>query len=277
MPLRYSRNQLASIILAPVLVCGAGVLATRAWGWPGLIAPLGMITGLLVILVLELRQYTLGLFVRSQEELRRTYAQIEAMMGIYKVLDPVQPLPRTRGWAASPDLLREVLMMIATDRLEHVVEASSGTSTIVIGYCLKRQGRGRVISLEHDPVYAQATRDAIRAHGLEEYATVLHAPLVEQVVEGKKMLWYDLSMASIPEGIELLVVDGPPDTVQSMARHPAVPLLRGKLASGARVLLDDGGRDDETHMAKDWCRSIPGSTLRFLDLEAGAWLLRMPD
>jgi hypothetical protein len=217
----------------------------------------------------------LGLFVRQVTDSRRQFAQMEALQGVLHTLDPVLPLPATRGWAASPDLLREIVLQVLTEPTELVVEASSGTSSLVLGYCMKRLGKGRVVSLEHDPEYAARTRKAVRDHGLEAHVTVLDAPLVEHTMDGQRQLWYDLSALVLPGPVDLLVVDGPPDTVQPLARYPALPLLRHHLASGARVLLDDGDRQDERAMAKRWAGSCPGASLHYLDFEAGAWLLRL--
>jgi hypothetical protein len=105
---------------------------------------------------------------------------------------------------------------------------------------------------------------------------VIHAPLVQHDVNGSKHQWYDLSALQLPGSIDLLVVDGPPETTQKLARYPAVPLLASKFSRGARILLDDGSRPDERLMARRWAEENPGSQLEFLHLEAGAWSLRMP-
>ena len=149
-------------------------------------------------------------------------------------------------------------------------------STLVIAYCLKRLGRGKVRSLEHDPVYASRTRQLITEHGLGSFAEVIDAPLVEQRADGAMLRWYDCSKAGLAGPIDLLVVDGPPDTTGPQARYPALPLLKHLLAPGSLVVLDDGGRDDERFIAKRWADLVPGAELRYLELEAGAWMLRLP-
>jgi len=270
----FSRNQWALVGLIPALVLAAGWLAFRWLGTIGLLVPIGLGFMVMAVLLLEFRAYTLRLFLRQQEAARHTYAQTEALMGILHTLRPVLPLPATRGWAAGPDLLRELVTQLRTIPADLVVEASSGVSTLVIAYCLKEQGRGQVIALEHDPVYAERTRRILRDHGVEQYATVVDTPLVSQQVNGRSMLWYDLRHAGIAGPIDLLVVDGPPDTTQPMARYPALPLLLPLLAPRARVLLDDGDRADERAAVQRWVKEDPGMAASYLNHEGGAWLLR---
>ncbi|HOY28811.1 MAG TPA: class I SAM-dependent methyltransferase, partial [Flavobacteriales bacterium] len=219
---------------------------------------------------------SLELFERQLRESRTAYTQMEALQGLLWTFKPGAPWPSTRFWAASPDLLREITDHVLNERPALVVEASSGTSTLIIALCLQRLGAGKVIALEHDPIYVEKTRAAIALHGLHEFASVIHAPLVQHNVKGVRHQWYDLSAIQLPGTIDLLVVDGPPETTQKLARYPAVPLLASKFSKRARVLLDDGSRPDEQLMARRWAEENQGSQLEFLHLEAGAWSLRMP-
>ncbi|MDQ3100591.1 MAG: class I SAM-dependent methyltransferase [Bacteroidota bacterium] len=257
----------------PILVLLLSWISFRWVGTQALILPPILMGLFLAYLLIELRHYQLGLFVRQTTEIRAMYSQVEALIGITRTLDPSLPLPPTRGWSASPDLLREIVDMILSEPPELVVEASSGTSTIVIGYCLRRLGRGRVVALEHDEKYAFKTTRALKAHGLEQYASVVYAPLINYPMEGKQVLWYDHAKALITDPIDLLIVDGPPDTIDKYARYPAVPLLFSKFRKGTRVLLDDGEREDERVIAERWCMEFGANTMEYLPLEKGAWTI----
>ena len=59
---------------------------------------------------------------------RRLFAQVEAMGWLQQQLGLQHPLPPTRGWAASPDLLVELVRLIDETRPEHVLELGSGVS-----------------------------------------------------------------------------------------------------------------------------------------------------
>jgi predicted O-methyltransferase YrrM len=199
--------------------------------------------------------------------------QIESLFSIFSILKPQLPLPTTRGWAASPDLLKEIISLTHRHKPQLVVEASSGVSTLIIAYCLKRLGTGKLISLEHESKFAQATQNNLSLHGLDDVATVIYAPLVEVEIKGAKWLWYDLTKVEIPEAIDLLIVDGPPGTTQKLARYPALPMLHEKLSKKAIVLLDDGARADEAKIVEQWMEELKMSHSEYLSLEKGAYLI----
>lgn len=200
-------------------------------------------------------------------------AQIESLFSIFATLKPQFPLPTTRGWAASPDLLKEIISLIHRQKPQLVVEASSGVSTLIIAYCLQRLGTGKLISLEHEEKFAQLTQNNLSLHGLDDVATVIYAPLVEVEINGTKWLWYDLTKVEIPEAIDLLIVDGPPGTTQKLARYPAMPMLHNKLSKDAIILLDDGARSDERQIVEQWMTELKMSHSEYLPLEKGAYLI----
>ena len=106
--------------------------------------------------------------------------QLQALDGLYRDLKFASSLPLTRGWAASPDFL-SVLARHAMDRRpEVVVECGSGVSTVVLARCMQLNGRGRVIALDHDSVFAEETRRNLARHGLSEWAEIIDAPLQKQ-------------------------------------------------------------------------------------------------
>jgi hypothetical protein len=271
---KFTRKQKRVLVLMPVLILGVSALAYLLAGTPALLLPPVLMGAFIAWLVVDLRHYQLELFVRGLDEQRAIYAQVEAIMGLNEVLRPKCPFPGTRGWAASPDLLREVVNHVLTAPVALAVEASSGTSTLMIAYAMERKGSGQVIALEHDAVYADRTRAMLEIHGLAHRATVVHAPLVKHRTDKGELLWYDLSQARIEAPIDLFLVDGPPEEVDVLARYPAVPLLRQRFAPGARVILDDGARADERTIAERWKNECGASACEYLPLEKGAWSLR---
>jgi predicted O-methyltransferase YrrM len=201
--------------------------------------------------------------------------QTEALFSIFATLEVTAPLPTLGGWAASPDLLRLLLDVLLRERPSLVLEASSGASTVVLAYGLRRIGAGgRVISLEHDPSHAARTREALASAGLSEVATVLDAPLVDHTVEGASWRWYDLaSLPRLPLA-GLLVVDGPPGGVQPLARYPALPRLEDRLTETAVVVMDDARRSDERVIAERWSARPGGWQVEFRGTEKGTAILR---
>jgi predicted O-methyltransferase YrrM len=107
-----------------------------------------------------------------------------------------------RGWAASPDFLRNLMQYTEDNCPTTIVECSSGVSTLVLARRVQLNGAGHVYSLEHDAAFAQKTRLLLRRFDLEEFATVYHAPLTNTLLGDWDGSWYDTRV--LPE---LVTVD----------------------------------------------------------------------
>lgn len=201
------------------------------------------------------------------------FVQTEALVALSSSLELQVPLPPTRGWAASPDLLRFLVELIQAERPEQLLELGSGVSTLLIGYSLRKNGSGRLLSLDHEQEFANKTQRLVKLHDLGDHVTVQHAPLVPFQFE-QKIPWYDHTEAGLPASIDFLLIDGPPGVRQPLARYPAVPLLYDRIQSGGVIVLDDGGRDAETAAVERWTRDYPDLEAEFISLEKGAWVIR---
>lgn len=202
----------------------------------------------------------------------RLYRQIEALNGLNALIRPSVPLPPLRGWAGSPDFLLELARSVLRKKPKTIVECSSGASTIVAARCCQLNGSGHVFSLEHEASFGQATRDRLKEAGLEEWATVLDAPLETHEIGGERFPWY--SLAGLPgQSIDALVIDGPPQALGPIARYPAGPRLLPRMSQGALVLVDDADRPGEQEMLRRWSREIPGFVRHVAYAEKGLVIL----
>lgn len=193
---------------------------------------------------------------QTKAETEQLFRQIQALLAIEKLLRLPKALPPMRGWAGSPDFLLRTAEEIFSRTPKIVMECSSGVSTLISARALQITGKGHVFSLEHDPVYAEKTRQLLHDHGLKEWATVLDSPLRETDVSSTP--WY--SLEAIPSSLQLidiLVVDGPPGTTGPLARYPALPLLHSRLNDSALIIVDDAARDDEQAMLSRWQQEFP--------------------
>lgn len=196
------------------------------------------------------------------------FQQISALASIYLFLEIDNPLPATRKWAGSPDFLLEIAKAAKASGPANVLECSSGTSTVILAYVVKQSAQGHVYSLEHDPIFAEKTRQQLRERNLEKYATVIDAPLCEYYLNGTKYSWYDLK--NLPDLVfNLLVVDGPPATKNPDARYPTIPILIDKLTPTAVMYLDDANRAGEQAMVTSWLFQYPQLKCEYLDAEKG--------
>ena len=226
----------------------------------------------------------LGLYVSSlrrskqlktelHEEINGKYKQLEILTSLYSYLNIDIPLPETGGWAASPDFLKKITEIMLLKQPKYVVEASSGVSSIIIGYCFKKIGRGKVISLEHDIIYYEKSKNLIIKHGLEHYVEIVYAPLKEYEINKKKWLWYDIDSLHNDLNIDMVVVDGPPYYIQKYSRYPVIPLLYDKMSDNSVLVLDDGVREEEKVIIEMWEKEFEHISIEFFNFEFGAFIL----
>ena len=217
----------------------------------------------------------LGLVLLESAQMRQSvlesYRQQHALIQIRPLMGEL-PLDLS-GWAADAILIHNAVRIIVEIRPRLILECGSGKSTIILGRCLRTLGHGTLISLDHDPTYAQRTRELLQLHGLEEIVTIVTAPLVPSRNGTTDYLWYGPEYEPlITRPIEVLLVDGPPGSSAPLARYPAVPLLQSRLAPECWILLDDGDRLDERAIAHTWSTEL-GAKLQYLEGGRGGWLL----
>lgn len=238
-----------------------------------LIGILGVGVTLVALTLYKVRNMHLMLFRLTKQvsevlptQLDEQFRQLEALIGLRAEIEPIGILPPTRGWAASPDFLAVVATAAREYRPQCVVECSSGVSTIVLARCMQKNGSGHVYSLENDPTYADRTRDHLVRLGLAEWATVIDAPLEEQVIEQAIHRWYAKDKLPGNMTIDMLIIDGPPADTQSLARYPAGPVLFPRLSENGRVYLDDANRQDEREIVARWLAQF--ATLQHANIPA---------
>lgn len=203
-----------------------------------------------------------------------TYRQIQAYTDLVRLVDTKWPLPQLRGWAASPDFLKIIATHVLKNKPQLIVECGSGASTIVLARCCQKSGTGKIISLDHDEKYAEKTRKDIEQQGLTEFVTVLYAP-PKHYSEINNQPWYSLDDKSLfKQGIDMLVVDGPPASLAPMARYPALPLLKAYLTPHAYIFMDDAVRKQEKAIINRWQEEFPSLQSKGLIAEKGCVMLQ---
>jgi predicted O-methyltransferase YrrM len=195
---------------------------------------------------------------------KRNFRQVESYLQLQQWLNLREPLPSTRGFAASPDFLLEISRVMRKERPSLIVELGSGISTLVMAKQLGR--KSKLISIDHSRDYAEATEEILSQNKVKGVKIIV-AELDPQTN------WYSLEKLKGINGIDLLVIDGPPQSVGVDARHPATFFIE-KLNSGATVMIDDTKRESEERLAHTFSKRLPNYTLRFLDHEKGTALLQ---
>ncbi len=189
------------------------------------------------------------------------YRQGEAFAQLIKILDLKAPIPATRGWAGSPDLLLTLVTLVRKYKPKTIVELGSGVSTLVLA---KSVGRGgKVISIDNSEEYAGYTREMLADHGVRNVQIIV-APL-KKYPGGSE--WYDLTKLKAIRRVDLLLVDGPPATSDPAARFPALAEFSSKLSARAVVVLDDTIRESEAKLADAFAKALPKHKLTKLPHE----------
>jgi predicted O-methyltransferase YrrM len=210
-----------------------------------------------------------------EKEIKQTFRQLEALQNLSAVLPATDVLPATRGWAASPDLLAVLVDLVITERPSLVVECGSGASTLWLALAMRRfEINGRIVALDHDPVFGGKTRCLLARHDVRGLAEVRDAPLESFSLDGQTYSWYARRAWEDLTGIDLLFVDGPPAATGHQARYPALPLLSGSLSPAATVVLDDLVVPDMQEVLRLWLDAYPDFGSEILPLEKQAAVLR---
>ena len=200
--------------------------------------------------------------------IKDNYKQIEALFNIFSPYRFEYPLPEMRRWAVSPDALLYLLRTAIQHQARSIVECGSGVSTIILAKYAKENGEGHVFSLDHDEVYAEKTRQMLRLHSLDSFATVITAPLAETTVDNKTYTWYSVhALAALPTEIDMIFVDGPPAPEGSFNRYPALQMLESRMHAECRIVMDDIIRKDELEISKLWATRMGRTDVTYLDVE----------
>lgn len=147
------------------------------------------------------------------------------------------------GWALDRGTAAELDARLAELRPKVVVEAGSGSSTLILARYAAATG-AKVVSLEHQEPYLRRTQAALDRHFPGGHRVDLRlAPLVDRAGHP----WYD---TPLPDDIDFALVDGPPEG--QGGRAAALPALWPHLADGWEVWLDDGTRDGERAAVTAW-------------------------
>ena len=242
-----------------------------------LITVLLLVTSLYQIRILKRVNVKLIKLVSPERDVRRIakaqsdaawqhYRQSEFYAQLLRLLNLSAPIPSTRSWAASPDVLLTLLDLAKSSKPTRILDLGSGMSTLVLA---KSAPQATIISIDNSAEFAGKTKKLLETHGVTN-VDLRVAPLTPH---RSGVEWYDLSKFEDISHIDLLFVDGPPGSKNLKARHPAIAECVAKLNPRAIVVIDDAGRDGEKDMAHEFAKALPNHSLEFLSHEKGTAVL----
>jgi predicted O-methyltransferase YrrM len=160
-------------------------------------------------------------------------------------------------WTLGPEAIDRLAVVFQSVQPSLVIDFGSGVSTICLAYLASRQDRRvqpTVVALDQSREYAQLTREALAAEGLDSHGVVVDAPLEPLEWDGVVHSTYrpgdDFARLLHGRKAEMVVIDGP--AAEPGARYATLPLVRSHLAPGALVVMDDALRDGELDVAARW-------------------------
>jgi predicted O-methyltransferase YrrM len=248
-------------------IAALAALAALEWGmsWPVFLPGVAVLLLALALVCFRLLQFV---YQYARDRIHDTN-QVEALLWLYSRFTPTVNLPAMREVAGSPDFLKVLIEYYDKTRPAIIVEAGSGVSSIILSELLMKEGSSaRHYALDHLEQYAALTREKV----LNPHSEVLLAPLKDFQIDGKSWKWYDTSALDGVSQIDFLVIDGPTEDIQPLARYPALPLLKDKLSPNAIIILDDTNRAGEQAIIKRWKEEF-GLQAKFLFTEKGACVM----
>ncbi|MFL1441808.1 glycosyltransferase [Nocardiopsis protaetiae] len=150
------------------------------------------------------------------------------------------------GWALDAPGAGHLQHVLEDREPRLIVEAGSGASTVLLAEYARATG-ARVVSLEHQERYRDATAQLLADRGLTGHVDLRLVPLISTPAGP----WYD---TELPDGIDLVLVDGPPEGAGG--RAAALGAVLPHLADDAELLLDDASRPGERAALARWEREF---------------------
>lgn len=191
--------------------------------------------------------------IMIENKLSNYFSQQEALSEIKRMFPDLSFFPSTRGWAASPDFLLKLVELVIIESPKYIVELGSGVSSIVLGAAMKKFSQGKVDSFDHDQSFTFKSKRFLEINELSDIVNIIYSPLTVQNYQDTEWQWYDeLRINDIENGIDLLVIDGPPRFLQERSRFLALPVLFDKLSTNSTIVLDDANRENEKQVVQDW-------------------------
>lgn len=161
-------------------------------------------------------------------------------------------------WALDAHTILFLQQLVIQREPNAVLEFGSGVSTVCLAHFMNLVGsrdRPCVYFVEQDLSHVEATTSRLQKAGLDHLVRGIHVPLTAE--SSTRVPCYDIDDRGIARLLgdvrpQLVLVDGPAGP--SGARWCTLPAAIDLLAPGATILLDDGLRIGELHIAAEWGR-----------------------
>jgi hypothetical protein len=184
----------------------------------------------------EVRNVLDGRFRRHEQELiyQQMFISACASLGINQVFYPVKG-------AANYSLLYLILRICLETDVRRILELGAGQTSLLFEQLRKLRADIEVVTIEHDRLWAD------HIGGLVSHQ-VIHAPLIDREIRGRRALIYDPSVVS--EKFDLILIDGPYGS-PTYSRWGALAFLPDRLREDCVLLFDDAERRGEQQTLRE--------------------------
>ncbi len=180
---------------------------------------------------------------------RDSRQEIRDLWGLSHAMTDGRPWPPPGGWALGADAIAWLLRELHSRNHHVVVELGPGTSSVILGSCGNDL---ELIGIEHDKRFVDSVAKQLSLHSLDTYR-LESIGLKPRIHENRTVQWYDDSILDVvPEQIDVLIVDGPPNWTGGGNRSPAWHVLKHRMPNGSLLVVDDAHRRDERKMLERW-------------------------
>lgn len=166
----------------------------------------------------------------------------------------------------SKDFGRALVRLLGVLRPRSVLEFGAGASSVVVAMALRRNGTGRLTTVEHAPQYSAQSWERVRSER-DLDARLIPAPLVLRLSLKGLLYQYEVTpdfQARAP--YDFVVVDAPPGVCgRDTTLYQVLPYLE----RGATLMLDDTARVQEHTVVNRWLRACPGLSVVYSNSEIG--------
>ena len=154
-------------------------------------------------------------------------------------------------WGIGEAKYGKIFCALSSRKIERIVEFGSGVSTVRLG---KDFPDAEIISVEHSKQFHKQTVELLEAHSVLN-ARVLYCPLTRCCVGIRSYLSYDLDINQLEDGIDFVLIDGPPESQTLRGREAPLYMIFPLIKIGSLIALDDYHRDSAKAVVQNWLGS----------------------
>jgi predicted O-methyltransferase YrrM len=203
-------------------------------------------------------------------DIENMYIQLAAFMQLREFVGPHVSVCPFGGSAMYPDALLPILEDISSREAPRIVEFGGGESTIAIAATLKRNGQGRLLTVEHDPAFARRLSERLERLGLSDRVDLRVVPMSEHKSFAEFPTFVSYDLCGIDESFDVALVDGP--IVYQFGdgtRIVPVSWCLERLKEGRAVYLDDAHRPQEKAVIAAIKKLRPDVVVELSDTQEG--------